>query len=479
MKELSQLLSSDELGLLFARLNPLDVEQFYTAYSLWSTQQRIQALQTQIDSQQQDITANMERQEQGRPSALALATLARLQSNGVSDITILDRMLDCGEAWLDRTIQHLEYCERLNVIRDGYTTWCEHALEGAYDWIDSIQGQETENPSLLPSTFPALREFVEPIEHNGTGESGEPASEIIEALFLQKLMSDDAENADAAEFTIDSEDSASMLDTTLKIPAIPKPATGEALPLAHNVQPAPSEHFTLPTEQETESEGVEATPVLIETQIWQSESFPQELETIPVLEEAQSWQQETSPESVEATPMLEETPVEIEQDTITMIVIEEPQALQTEPQQPPAQSEEAIETLEPLLVEEYTREPVYLYEPEDAQGPVDGQGSAYESEDTQKEPAYVQEHSATIQNQYDGDAIKAASEKTPIVERIAESASVPSFDTIYSIDQVETPNWVAAVESEQGNRVRLEHQTAPIKRDKGFWRTMLAFLFHV
>ena len=478
MKELSQQLSPDELRLLFAQLNPFDVEQFYTAYSLWSMQQRIQELQTQIDSLQRDIIANMERQEQAHPSALALATLARLQSNGVSDVTILDRMLDRGEAWLDRTIQHLEYCERLNVIRDGYTTWCEHALEGAYDWIDSMQGQETENPYLLPSTFPALREFTESIEQNDTRENSEPASEIIEALFLQKLMSDDTENSEASEFIEDTEDTASMLDTTLKMPAIPKPATGETLPLANTVQPAPSEHFMLPTEQETDPEEVEATPVLMETQIWQSETQPEEVEATPVLEEAHSWQQETTPESVETTPVLEEKP--IEQAIITMIVIEEPQASQTEPQQPPEQSEEAIETLEPFQVQVYTQEPVYIYaSEEDAQEPVNAQESEFKSEHTQEEPAHSQEHISTIQDQHDGDPIESITNQTPIVEHIAVSPSASSFDTIYSADQIETPNRVAAVDSEQGSSVQVEHKNAPIKHNKGFWHTMLAFLFHV
>ena len=221
MKKLLPQLSSDELRLLFARLNPLDVEQFYTAYSLWSTQQRIQALQTQIDSLHQDITANMEQQNQLHPSTLALATLARLQSKGISDITILDRMLDRGDVWLDHTMQHLEYCERLNVLRNDYTTWCEHALEGAYDWIDSIQGQGTGNPSLLPSMSSTLQEFTEPTEEsiaqNDTHENSEPASEIIEALFLQKLMSDGTENAATSEVTEDTEDTASMLDITLKM----------------------------------------------------------------------------------------------------------------------------------------------------------------------------------------------------------------------------------------------------------------------
>ena len=154
-----------------------------------------------------------------------------------------------------------------------------------------------------------------------------------------------------------------------------------------------------------------------------------------------------------------------------MIVIEGPQELQelqTSPEQPPAQSEEAIETLEPSQVLEYAQEPVYVYEPEDAQEPVNTQESAFKSE-------YI----STIQDQHDGDPGEALSEKPPIVEHIAVFPSASSFDTIYSTDQVETPNWGAVVESEQRSSVQAGHKHAPIKRNKGFWRTMLAFLFHV
>ena len=98
--------------------------------------------------------------EQVHPSALALATLARLQAHGVSDITVLDRMLERGEEWLNRTMQRLEYCEKIDVISDGYTKWCEHALEGAYDWIDSMQEQEAVHsaPDELPPSASAIRE---------------------------------------------------------------------------------------------------------------------------------------------------------------------------------------------------------------------------------------------------------------------------------------------------------------------------------
>jgi hypothetical protein len=102
---------------------------------------------------------------------MALATLVRLQASGVSDIDLLDSMLERGEAWLDHTLQLLEECERLNVIGGDYTRWCQLALEGAYDWITSML-----------EAGPSLPAAVQP---------SNPGEEATEELLLQKLMSDD------------------------------------------------------------------------------------------------------------------------------------------------------------------------------------------------------------------------------------------------------------------------------------------------
>ncbi len=246
MKEHAPQLSSDELNSLFAQLNPFSVEQFYTAYQLWSTRQRIQTLQALMDAIQRDIAENTECLEQVHPSALALATLARLQAHGVSDITVLDRMLERGEEWLDRTMQRLEYCEKIDVISGDYTKWCEHALEGAYDWIDSIQGQEAVDfaPIELPLSESAISESedIGSIELEATRENSEPANEIMEELFLQKLMSDDTETTEAITDTVN--DNVDNTDNTLH---------------------AQSELTILPTEQETRPEEADSTPVLEET----------------------------------------------------------------------------------------------------------------------------------------------------------------------------------------------------------------------
>jgi len=161
---------------VYAQLKQQDVEQFYTGYQWWKIQQRIIALQAEIGTLRQQIDENAQYMQEVRPPAVALATLARLQANGVHDLGLLDRMLERGEGWLDLIVQRLDYCEQLEFIPDNYTQWCEHALEGAYDWIDSMRGADALTPSAASS------EIVDLV-----------SVEATEELLLRKLTSEEEE----------------------------------------------------------------------------------------------------------------------------------------------------------------------------------------------------------------------------------------------------------------------------------------------
>lgn len=179
----------EQFAEIYAQLDPQEVEEFYSGYHLWKLQQRATILEKQIEILREHLRKNGELIEQSRPSAIAQAVLARLQANGVFDVELLDRMLERGEEWLDKTMQHLDYCEQVeDFIRGDYLQWCRHALEGAYDWIDSmLEAAETGNEPA-----PAM--------------TGETAEEIraTEQILLQKLSSDDE---------------TAMLEITLKRPA--------------------------------------------------------------------------------------------------------------------------------------------------------------------------------------------------------------------------------------------------------------------
>jgi hypothetical protein len=211
----------EDVNAIFSRLNPRDVEQFYRNYQLWSIQQQIGYLQTRVNVFQQHIAENDAHIQEVHPSPIALAALARLQSNGVNDIGLLDRMLDRGEAWLDQTMQRLDYCEKFAFISDNYTEWCEHALDGAYDWIDSAQASSTSSSpdeELLVTETPTA---------SMVDDVSDLAEQITEAMLLEKLMSDEADEAE------------SELDTTLKRPVVTLPAEASPLEILAGAEQVP------------------------------------------------------------------------------------------------------------------------------------------------------------------------------------------------------------------------------------------------
>ena len=207
---------------IFARLREQDIEQFYAHYQLWVLRRRVPLIEIQLDSLREHLAEHQQISEKLRPSALALAVLVRLQSNGVSDTDVLDLMLDRGEGWLDRMMQRLDYCEQVeDFIQGDYTQWCIKSLEGAYDWIDSLLGSIK--------------------EEDGQPENAESNSEATEELLLQKLSLDDEE---------------AMLEATLELPATqPEAATASDSEIAA-VDTAPAsepESIPLPDEHLSET----------------------------------------------------------------------------------------------------------------------------------------------------------------------------------------------------------------------------------
>ncbi len=189
---------------VFSRLPEQDIEQFYAQYQLWLLRRRVPIIQKQIEALDEHLAENQQVIQSLQPSAVALAVLARLQSNGVSNIELLDQMLERGEDWLDRMMQRLDYCEQVeDFIQGDYTQWCYRSLEGAYDWIDTLLGSVEEDEEPRP-----------PVEGDGAA---------TEELLLQKLRLDDEEE---------------MLEATLKQPAV-KDEGGSKEPAAPDQEGVP------------------------------------------------------------------------------------------------------------------------------------------------------------------------------------------------------------------------------------------------
>jgi hypothetical protein len=214
---------------ILAQLNQQDVEEFYTGYQYWNTQCQVEFLQNRLNDVRMQIIENNARMQEVQPTAIELATLARLQSNGVSDIDLLDRMLERGESWLDRTMQRLDYLEQLDdFISDDYTQWCQHALEGAYDWIDSVLDS---NATSQPPAATAHATIVDVKE--------EELIEATEELFLQKISSE--------------VDDAFMQETTMKRATITTADLEKAAPLSEDIPngvEAASTHENVPPDME-------------------------------------------------------------------------------------------------------------------------------------------------------------------------------------------------------------------------------------
>jgi hypothetical protein len=232
--------NASNTGAIFAQLNQKDVEEFYVGYQYWNLQHQIESLQIRLNDVRKQIIENTECMQEVQPTAIELATLARLQSNGVSDVDLLDRMLARGESWLDRTMQRLDYFEQLDdFISDDYTQWCQHALEGAYDWIDSVlDGNATSQPKT--ATTLATTEDVEEEER----------IQATEELFLQKISTD--------------EDEAFMQEITMKRPSITITDLEEAVPTSEDIPfgvevASTTENVTLLLEEENPVDTLEDT----------------------------------------------------------------------------------------------------------------------------------------------------------------------------------------------------------------------------
>lgn len=285
---------------IFAGLNQRDIEQFYAGYQQWQLHQQIATLQTHVDDLYLQIFDITERMQAVQPSAIALATLARLQANSVNDVELLDRMLERGESWLDQTMQRLDYCEQLDdFIRDDYTQWCRHALEGAYDWIGSIQDASTSVPAEEPVA-------VEEAQVEATTE-----------LFLQKLNSDE------------DEDETSMLETTLKRPAVTLSSSEEAAPIPVVADTlAAAEAISPPGEPEPVVEETPPADAIPASAIDAVQAALQE--NADVVEETHQVEVSSASETlVESTAEPEQTDVPIEQESAS--AIEEPSLEETTP----------------------------------------------------------------------------------------------------------------------------------------------------
>ena len=163
---------------------PLEaMQQVADSYMSWYVEKATSELDATIARLRSELEENDKQEALFKPSAAELDAMRRLQTNKVIEAALLDRLVEQGEEWLVLTMHRLDYFERAGLAPHDYPGWCEHALSGAYDWIDaarlhaskrmfSLQGGAT-GPmrAVRPSDLAALK-----TEATGPVRSAEPAA---------------------------------------------------------------------------------------------------------------------------------------------------------------------------------------------------------------------------------------------------------------------------------------------------------------
>jgi hypothetical protein len=186
-----------DLNTIFTHFSPQEVEEFYQFYQLWSLQKKRAEIVAQMHELEEQIAENEAMLKAVSPSAIALAALTQFRASGVDDIDLLDSMLERGDEWLDHTLQLFERCERMDMLEGSATQWCRHALEGAYDWIESMDDINETNETNDSEDDTQLS--LPAIATDQSFPEVEPLPATTEADFLQKLMSDDEITEDTFE----------------------------------------------------------------------------------------------------------------------------------------------------------------------------------------------------------------------------------------------------------------------------------------
>jgi hypothetical protein len=129
--------STTTITQLYERIPLEAMQQVADSYIAWYVQKVTQDLDAKIASLRSELEQNDKEEAQLKPSAAELDAMRRLQTNNVNEVGLLDRLMEKGEEWLVLTMHRLDYFERAGLAPHDYPGWCEHALGGAYDWIDA------------------------------------------------------------------------------------------------------------------------------------------------------------------------------------------------------------------------------------------------------------------------------------------------------------------------------------------------------
>lgn len=148
---------------LYERIPLEAMQQVSDSYLAWYVSRVTGELDNTIAGLTTELRENDAKETSYRPSPSELSAIERLQRSGVSGTDLLDRMVEQGEDWLVLTMHRLDHFERTGLPPKDYSTWCEHALSGAYDWIDHERlSQSASNTGPLGNNPPSQPGHVVP-----------------------------------------------------------------------------------------------------------------------------------------------------------------------------------------------------------------------------------------------------------------------------------------------------------------------------
>lgn len=146
---------------LYAQIPLEAMQQVSDSYMAWYVDRVTRELDETIAGLRAELRENDAHEASFRPSPAELNAIERLQRAGVTSVDLLDRMVEQGEEWLTVTMHRLDHFERTGLAPKDYSTWCEHALGGAYDWIEHdrlgsgsapVTAGATSSPGAGPAT---------------------------------------------------------------------------------------------------------------------------------------------------------------------------------------------------------------------------------------------------------------------------------------------------------------------------------------
>jgi hypothetical protein len=135
---------------------PLEaMQQVSDSYMAWYVDRVTRQLDDTMASLRAELRENDQKEMSYRPSPQELEAIERLQRSGVTGVDLLDRLVEQGDDWLSVTMRRLDHFERTGMAPKDYSTWCEHALSGAYDWIDHDRLAAAPTTSATTSATPS------------------------------------------------------------------------------------------------------------------------------------------------------------------------------------------------------------------------------------------------------------------------------------------------------------------------------------